>query len=216
MSTFFEYVHTRSLRILSGFRHICVLAHLHVNWARMWMFLWWSYSSWSCTHVRCYVRTSSSADVNVLWIFSHPQSTELHWVLTHEVMKVIIIIIIMILIINIIITIIITRSAYRLDWCYVVFLPNMCTAITVFSRQFRWCAICASGNGAGPMPTTIWFMHLAQPSHEPEHANGKKAAQKMQPSWHFAKTARKCVTDFRAVFLIPQKSKLLKIIISPQ
>ena len=37
----------------------------------------------TCTHVWCYVRTSSSADVNVLWICSHPQSTELEWFSTH-------------------------------------------------------------------------------------------------------------------------------------
>jgi len=66
------------------------------------------------------------------------------------------------------------------------------------------------------MPTTIWLMHLAKPSHEPEDTNGKKAAQKMQPSWHFAKTDTKSVTHFRAVFLIPQKSTMLKTIISPQ
>ena len=103
-------------------------------------------------------------------------------------------------VIIIIITIIITRRAYRLDWCYAVFMPHVFTAITVFSKQFCWCANCASRNGAGPMPTRIWLMHLAKPRHEPEDANGKKTAQTMQPSWHFAKTDTKSDTHFRAVF----------------
>ena len=63
-----------------------------------------------------------------------------------------------------------------------------------------WCAICASGNGAGAMETRIWLMHLAKPSREPEDRTRKKAAQKMQPSRRFVKTDPKSVTFFRAVF----------------
>ena len=37
----------------------------------------------TCTHVWCYVSTSSSGDVNVLWMCAHPQSTELDCFLTH-------------------------------------------------------------------------------------------------------------------------------------
>ncbi len=74
----------------------------------------------------------------------------------------------------------------------------------LLETQCRWCAICASGNGAGPMATAIWLMHLAKPSHEPKDTNGKKAAQNMQPSCHFAKTDTKSVTHFRAVFSFPR------------
>ena len=37
----------------------------------------------TCTHAWCYVSTSSSGDVNVLWMCAHPQSTGLEWFLTH-------------------------------------------------------------------------------------------------------------------------------------
>ena len=49
----------------------------------MRMCLCWCYSSWSCTHVWCYARTSSSGDVNVLSICAHSESKELEWFSTH-------------------------------------------------------------------------------------------------------------------------------------
>ena len=83
MLTFFQYVHTRSPRNESGFRRIFLLTHLHVLGTRMRMCLCWCYSSWSCTHVWCYARTSSSGDVNVLSICAHSESKELEWFSTH-------------------------------------------------------------------------------------------------------------------------------------
>ena len=56
------------------FWHIFVLAHLHVWCFPMRMFLWWCRSSFSCTHVWCYVSTSFSGDVNILWMYAHSQT----------------------------------------------------------------------------------------------------------------------------------------------